>query len=86
MPVKTKLMFAKCPLNKWDSFRLSKEEIAELREFVGGLPLSTLSREQVKRLYEMKSKLTGRREQPSTCGSCVAGLIKEFKKQLELLD
>lgn len=86
MPVKTKLIFAKCPLNKWDSFRLSKEEIAELREFVGGLPLSSLSRDQVKKLYEMKSKLTGRRESPSTCGSCVAGLIKEFKKQLELLD
>jgi hypothetical protein len=85
MPVKTKLIFAKCPLNKWDSFRLSKEEIAELREFVGGLPLSSLSREQVKKLYEMKSKLTGRRENPSTCGSCVAGLIKEFKNQLDAL-
>ena len=85
MPVKTKLMFAKCPLGKWESFRLSKEEIEELKTFVGGLPLSSLSREQVKKLYELKSKLTGRREQPSTCGSCVNSLIKEFKKQLEQL-
>ena len=82
MPVKTKLAFAKCPLNKWDSFRLSKEEIDELKQFVNDLPLSSLSMAQVKRLYEMKSKLTGRREVPTTCGSCVNSLIKEFKKQL----
>jgi hypothetical protein len=83
MPVKTRLMFAKCPMGKWDSFRLSKEEIQELKEFVNGLPLSKLSNEQVTKLFEMKSKITGRRESATRCGSCVNSLINEFKKQLK---
>jgi hypothetical protein len=85
MPVKTRMMFAKCPMGKWDSFRLNKEEIAELKEFVNGLPLSKLTNEQVTKLFEMKSKITGRRESATRCGSCVNSLIQEFKKQLNAL-
>ena len=56
MPVKTKLVFAKCPLNKWDSFRLSKEEIDELKQFVNDLPLSSLRDRKSTRLNSSHSQ------------------------------
>lgn len=84
MNVKTKLTFASCPAEKWSSFRLSKDEINELKKFLRSIAKNgQVDEKQARELWNWKSKLTGRREQYTLCPGCVRDLISALNRELK---
>ena len=86
MPVKTKLRFASCPAGRWSAFEVKPHEVEELRAFMAEITgKAKIDEQQAARLFAWKSKITGRREQFTTCGACVRELIQEINKQLDAI-
>lgn len=83
MSWKTKYALAKCPIGKWDVHNLTDQQIENLQIFIDELTgKSTLKPEQVQKLFQWKSRLTGKREEPQYCASCVRDLIAEMRDNL----
>ena len=83
MSLKTKFRFTSCPAHKWHSYSWSKKEIIELGEFIETLQnRHKLDMTEVAQLAKYMSKITGKKENISTCASCVREMIIEFKRQL----
>lgn len=83
MRIKTKLRFASCPAHKWSAENFTANEIRQLTEFVKSIDgKSKLDAEQLRTLFNWKSRITNKPEQVSQCGSCIRDLITELKKQL----
>lgn len=83
MRIKTKLRFASCPAHKWSAENFTAHDIAQLTKFVKSIDgKSKLDAEQLRMLFNWKSRITNKPEQVSQCGSCIKDLIKELKKQL----
>jgi hypothetical protein len=86
MTVKTSLVSQHCPLGKWSSERLSKVDGCDLKDFILSLDEYHVTNEQLQKLFNYKSKISGRHEQVTTCPSCVKDLIENLKKQIRNLE
>ena len=86
MTVKTSLASEHCPLGKWSSERLSKVDGCVLKDFILSLDEYHVTNEQLQKLFNYKSKISGRHEQVTTCPSCVKDLIENLKKQIRNLE
>jgi hypothetical protein len=75
-----------CPLGKWSSGIISKEDACELKEFILSLDASFITHEQKVKLFGYKSKLSGRNEPITNCPPCVRELIEGMKKQIRNLE
>ena len=87
MSHKVKYRFTSCPAHKWSALNWSEADILKLSEFINridGAPRMTQEDNEI--LYRFFSQMTGRREQPSQCASCIRDLINEFKRQLGKLN
>jgi len=84
--VKASLTSEHCPLGKWSSGVISKEEACEMKAFILSLDNSFITQEQRVKLFGYKSKLSGRNEQMTTCPPCVKDLIENLKKQVRNLE
>jgi uncharacterized protein YlzI (FlbEa/FlbD family) len=83
MSWKTKYTLSSCPAGKWGAERLTGTQIELLQTFLKSLNgKQTIVFEDVKKLYEWKSKLTGKHEPITTCGTCVGELILEMNKEI----
>jgi hypothetical protein len=80
---KTKYRFTSCPAGKWHAVNWSDKEIRELDKFItrmhGAHKIEDVDRAELAKWF---GKITGKREQPSTCPSCIRELINEFRRQL----
>jgi len=83
MRIKTKLRFASCPAHKWLAENFTAHEVEQLTNFVKSIDGKTkLDADQLRTLFNWKSRITNKPEQVSQCGSCIKDLIAELKKQL----
>jgi hypothetical protein len=83
MRIKTKLRFASCPAHKWSAENFTAHEVEQLTNFVKSIDGKTkLDADQLRTLFNWKSRITNKPEQVSQCGSCIKDLIAELKKQL----
>jgi hypothetical protein len=83
MSWKTKYTLSSCPAGKWSAERLTGTQIENLQAFLKTLNgKQTIVFEDVRKLYSWKERLTGQREQITTCGTCVAELILEMNKEI----
>ncbi len=65
----------------------SEKDILALSDFIeriDGAPKITQEDNEV--LFRFFSQMTGKREQPTTCASCIRELITEFRRQLGKLN
>jgi len=80
---KAKYRFTSCPARKWHALDWSAQEIKELDAFIGRIyNASKIVQEDNEQLHKWYSKMTGKRENISSCPSCIRELITEFRKQL----
>jgi hypothetical protein len=83
MSHKVKYRFTSCPAGKWHALNWSQGQIDKLDKFIGKISktnkIEDADRQQ---LYDWYGQITGRREQVSTCPSCIRDLINEFRRQL----
>lgn len=83
MNQKVKWRFTSCPAHKWSALNWSEYEIQELDKFITRLgKANKIEQDDVQKLYSFFSRMTGRKEQPSGCASCIRDLITEFRRQL----
>ena len=77
MKLKTQFKGMACPVGKWGTIDISKEEGCYLKKLLeetkSGVPA-----EMQKELIEFKYRLTGRRDQFTTCPPCLELLVKEL--------
>lgn len=85
MNVKASLKSSFCPLGKWSSVALSKEEGCELKALLKNV-YDTVDGETLTALFAYKSKISGRTERVTTCAPCVRELVENLKKQVRMLD
>jgi hypothetical protein len=84
---KVKYRLSSCPAGKWSSEALTKAEVAELREFV--LPLENrakLEADELRKLFVWFNKVTGERQQITTCPSCVKSVLTDLIKEVKRVD
>jgi len=86
MRVKASLTSEHCPLGKWSSGIISKQDACELKEFILSLDASFITHGQKVKLFGYKSKLSGRNEPITNCPPCVRELIEGMKKQIRNLE
>lgn len=84
--VKAKFAIEHCPLGKWSSGIISKEDACALKEFILSLDASNITDEQRVKLFGYKSKLSGRNEPITKCPPCVSDLVENLKKQVRGLE
>lgn len=87
MKWKTKYRLSSCPAGKWQPENLSHAEINQLREFI--VPLSkqaTINDAERGQLFKWFTKLTGQRQNATTCGACVKSVIDDLMKEINRLD
>ena len=85
MRVKASLKVSFCPLGKWSSDALTKEQACELKALIESIG-EQVSSETIHALFAYKSKISGRKEQVTTCAPCVRQLIEDLKKQVRNLE
>jgi hypothetical protein len=84
MRIKTRLILAECPLNKWGKYEVTEQTLKEMRKFIDGLNgRSTMTAEEVHKLYGYASSLSGVRMTPTTCGSCVKEVIDKMRQTIK---
>ena len=78
MPVKTKYLLFRCPINKWHRYKLNDDETEALREFISGLPTQGVyTAQMVREAADWFTKMTGQRY---GCSSCKAKVIFDYLK------
>ena len=85
MPLKTKFAFAFCPIGKWDTYGLSREEITELISFVDTLPTKgKITNDQIEIMYAWMMKITGVKQ--NRCSTCIKQMIIDLKNEIKYVD
>jgi hypothetical protein len=85
MPLKTKFAFSSCPIGKWDTYGLKKEEIVELRSFVESLPTKgRITNDQIDMMYAWMNKMIGVKQK--RCSSCIKQMIIDLKTEIKFID
>lgn len=82
MPIKAHLKIASCPIHKWTSV-LNQKDITALKKVMGELKGSKVTGEQNKELTKLYNKLFSKRDQVSSCPSCVKSMVKKLNELLE---
>ena len=83
MEWKSKYAFAKCPIGTWNTHNLDDEQIEILTTFVKSIEnKSTVSADEVQKLFRWKNRITGRQEPVQYCGQCVKDLIRDINEAL----
>jgi hypothetical protein len=85
MNVKASLKSSFCPLGKWSSEALTREEGCALKKLLANVG-DQVTGDTLKELFEYKSKLSGRHEQITTCPPCVRQLVEDLRKQVRMLE
>lgn len=80
MPIKWRIPWVKCPLEKWGLHGLTESEIEELKAFLDSLPTNTIPSKEVTELFTWAGRIRGTKV--TTCGECVKGIIDEMRKNL----
>lgn len=80
MPVKWRLPWVKCPLQKWGLHGLTDAEIKELESFLDSLPKDVIPAKTVTELFNWAGRIRGSRV--TTCGECVKGIISEMRENI----
>jgi hypothetical protein len=80
MPLKWRIPWVTCPLQKWGLHGLTEAEIEELKNFLDSLPKNVLASKEVTALFTWAGRIRGTRV--TTCGECVQGIIDEMRKNL----
>tara|TARA_R110002096_G_scaffold23469_5_gene74657 strand:- start:5599 stop:6000 length:402 start_codon:yes stop_codon:yes gene_type:complete len=82
MDVKTKLKFAKCPLNKWEGLQITHDEYLEVKGLLDATQhqISNIQQQQM-RLY--MEKYLGVRVGSSSCAPCVKNNLISLRQIIE---
>jgi hypothetical protein len=87
MKWKAKYRFSSCPIGKWDSVNVSKQDIEHIAEFIHSIKSKpTITAEENAKLFRYISKVTGVHQPPSGCGSCVKSAITDLLKEVNRLN
>jgi hypothetical protein len=81
MPVKWRIPWVSCPLQKWGLHGLTEAEIEQLKEFLDSLPKNEIPSKEVTELFTWAGRIRGTKV--TTCGECVKSIIEEMRKNLE---
>lgn len=81
MPIKWRIPWVSCPLQKWGLHGLTEIEIEQLKDFLDSLPKTELPSKEVTELFTWAGRIRGTKI--TTCGECVRGIIAEMRKNLE---
>lgn len=77
MGIKSRLRFATCPVGKWDSVYITKQEYQDLKEILE-LTVDKVTREQNNRLAELHRQYFKSNVQGSSCRKCVIKTINDL--------
>lgn len=83
MRAKARLVFADCPIHKWDKQKITQDQRKWAKDVKGFLndmeDRETLTQEEVKIVYEFHNKTHGSKTKTSSCGKCVKTALNELK-------
>jgi len=83
MRIKARLHWAKCPIGTWSAYGIDEKRRGQLRKFVQQIRQNGhLEHDDLRRLYTIRSEITGINEQVSTCAPCVKSALKELEDYL----
>ena len=81
MDVKSTLKYSSCPLGKWKSLQVTKEDYLEIKELVK--ETIKLSPEQAQKMVYYSEKYLGKRIRLNNCGPCSKNQLDELKIIIE---
>lgn len=85
--IKTKVPFEYCPIGKWASYQLTEQQLVELKAFLQTFPKTgQISRDYITQLYDWASIASGEKQKVKNCAECIKGVLREFNRQLNLMD
>ena len=81
MTVKTKYTWASCPIGKWGTVGVSKDELVQVKKLLVKYEGKTsFDYHEIKPLFTAMSKISGKNIAPTTCGNCVAQMLEDLRK------